>query len=524
MPGSTRIYSQALAAFDRADWGEALRLATLLLAQSPNDGEMQFVAGVAALQLQELPLARACLQHATQLRPDRANYAAQYARALVISELMPEAIAVADLAMKSADGDATVYDTLGVVYTKANAHGPAAKAFGHAVALAPRNANYRFNLATSLMYYGDMDGAEREYETCLAIDPSYWRGYLALSQMRRQMPERNHLALFANRLEAAAHPDARLHLHLAMAKELEDMGDFPAAFRHYTHGKSAYGALMGSSAETDAAVFNAIEGYFANPRSGPTGYDNAEPIFVIGMPRTGTTLVDRILSSHSEVQSAGELGHFASALHRVGKVRARTLTESITNLGRDFDDWRELGRSYIESTRPVTGAAPHFIDKLPHNFLYAGFIARALPNAKLICVRRNPMDTCLSNFRQLFAPESAYHRYSYDMLDTGKYFVRFDRLMQRWQQLFPERILEVSYEQLVESQESVTRQLLDFCGLKWEDACMHFQSNEGPVPTASAVQVRSALNRSSLARWKQYEPELRELREFLEESGIRIHD
>lgn len=524
MPGSTQIYSHALAAFDRADWGEALRLSELLLAQSPADGEILFIAGVAALQLHELPLARRRLQQAMQLRPDRADYAAQYARALVISELMPEAVAVADLAMKSAGRDATVYDTVGVVYSKANAHGPAAKAFEHAVALAPRNANYRFNLATSLMYYGDMGGAERQYEACLAIDPAYWRGYLALSQMRRQTAERNHLTLFASRLEAASHPDARLHLHLAIAKELEDIGDFPSAFRHYTHGKSAYGALMGSSAEADAAVFDAIEGYFANAWSGPPGYDSAEPIFVIGMPRTGTTLVDRILSSHSMVQSAGELGHFASALQRVGQVRARSLEESIARLDPGFEDWEGVGRTYIESTRPVTGHAPHFVDKLPHNFLYVGFIARALPKAKLICVRRNPMDTCLSNFRQLFSPESAYHRYSYDLLDTGKYFARFDHLMQRWQKLFPGRILEVSYEQLVESQELLTRQLLDFCGLKWEDACMHFESNESPVPTASAVQVRSAMNRSSLARWKQYEPELRELRELLERSGVRTAD
>jgi hypothetical protein len=242
------------------------------------------------------------------------------------------------------------------------------------------------------------------------------------------------------------------------------------------------------------------------------------------MPRSGTTLVDRILSSHSEVQSAGELGHFATALHRAGKVRAQSLEESIALLDRAFDRWEEVGRTYIASTRPVTGRTPRFVDKLPHNFLYAGFIAQSLPNAKLVCVRRNPMDTCLSNFRQLFAPESPYHRYSYDLLDTGKYFLRFERLMRRWHQLFPGRILEVSYEDLVDSQESVTRDLLGFCGLEWEGACMAFQDNEAPVPTASAVQVRSGMNRSSVARWKRYESELVELRRLLANGGIQIRD
>jgi hypothetical protein len=185
-------------------------------------------------------------------------------------------------------------------------------------------------------------------------------------------------------------------------------------------------------------------------------------------------------------------------------------------------DWRELGKQYIASTRPLTGQLPFFIDKLPHNFLYAGFIARALPKAKLICVRRNPMDTCLSNFRQLFAPESQYFDYSYDLLDTGHYYVLFDTLMARWNEFFPGRILSINYEDIVTSQELSTRRLLDHCDLNWDDACLHFEKNTAPSTTASAVQVRAPIYRSALDRWKLYERQLQPLKELLTDAGIAV--
>ena len=179
-----------------------------------------------------------------------------------------------------------------------------------------------------------------------------------------------------------------------------------------------------------------------------------------------------------------------------------------------------LGRQYIDSTRPLTGSSPHFIDKLPHNFLYAGLIARALPEARMICLRRDPMDTVLGNFRQLFALSSPYYDYSFDVVDTARYYVLFDRLMAHWKAVFPGRIHEVRYETLVTSQEASSRALIAHCGLDWDDACLAFEKNAAPVTTASAVQVRSGMYTSALARWKRYEAQLAPLRSMLEEAGI----
>ena len=516
-----QLYSSAIDALNQGDWRLAQQLAAQVAVHAPRHGGVHFIAGVAALQLQQMPLALGHLQRAAQFGPDRPDYLAQYARALAMTHQLREAVKIADAAMALPSSDAISYDTLGVVYSKANAHRQAADAFGHAARLMPGHANYRFNLATSFMYFGELDAAEREYEACAAIDPGYWRAYLALSQLRRQTPANNHVARVEDLLlRHQQDADAGLYLHLSLAKEFEDFGDYPKAFDLYSRGKAAHRDRIGPSSARDAAIFDAIRRWFDRTRPDTTGDSSREPIFVMGMPRSGTTLTDRILSAHGAVHSAGELGNFGVALQRTTSKPARSLVETLANFDPQLAGWARLGKAYVESTRPGTGHTPHFVDKLPHNFLYAGFIAHALPNAKIICLRRDPMDTCLSNFRQLFALESPNYDYSFDILDTGRYYLQFDRLMKHWRQLLPGRIMEVEYERMVESQEAVTRALLDFCGLPWDEACLQFEKNEAPVATASAVQVRSGMNRDSMHRWKRYEAQLGELRRLLEAGGV----
>jgi hypothetical protein len=188
-------------------------------------------------------------------------------------------------------------------------------------------------------------------------------------------------------------------------------------------------------------MFDALIRTFPAPHDGPTDGDSTdEPIFIIGMPRTGTTLLDRVLSSHPDVYSAGELQNFPTALQRASGSRLPLLFEpDIVTYARAID-WRQIGATYLANTRPATADRPRFIDKLPHNFLYAGFIARALPRAKIICLRRDPLDACLGNFRHLFDRETPFYDYSFDVLDTGRYYIQFDRLMVHWKNVLPGRI------------------------------------------------------------------------------------
>ena len=516
------LYYLAVDALNRSEWAQAFALAQRVLPMAPSHAGVHFVAGVAALHQQQIPLALRHLQQSVRLNPSRADYGAQWARALAAAGAIRQSVEAADAAAAIPTEDAMTLDSLGVIYSQANAHAKAAEMFRRAAEFRPEVASFRFNRATSLTFTGDAAAAELEYEACLAREPRYWKAHLALAQLRRQSPEKNHVERLRSLLAQHAHDlNGQMYLHLALSKEYEDLGELDESFAHLTAGKRAGRGKRGYSSERDASLFKSIE---ANTRElhGPEGSDSGEPIFVIGMPRSGTTLVDRILSSHPDVQSAGELQNFSIALKRASGSRTPNLLDEDT-LGRARElDWRQLGAAYVGGTRPVTGHTPRFVDKLPHNFLYAGHIARALPNARIICLRRNPMDTCLSNFRQLFAQSSPFYDYSFDLLDTGRYYVMFDRLMAHWKRVMPERILEIEYEAIVDDQEQTTRRLLEFCGLSWNEACLRFDQNEAPVSTASAVQVRQPLYRSALQRWKRYERQLAGLRSLLEEAGIAV--
>ncbi|MGH8158994.1 MAG: sulfotransferase [Rhodanobacter sp.] len=524
MTDPAELYAQLTHAFNQRAWRPAQELAARLLPLAPRHPGVYYIAGIANLELQQIPPALEYLHRASALEPTRADYAVQFAKALTIARRTRDAKVAADRVLALSPSDPLTLDTLGVVYSQIGEYASAATVFRQAATRAPTQASYRYNLATSLVAAGDIDAAEIEIETCLTLDPKYWRAHLTLVQLRRQTPDSHHVDRLQSLLPEVSNIDdnaAKVCLNMALAKEYEDLADYPKAFEHLVRGKSAGGANRDYTIQRDEALFAAIVGSFPEPSTGG-GYPTSEPIFIVGMPRTGTTLVERIITSHPDVHSAGELLNFAMSLKNVSGSQTPALVDPETITRARNADWKQLGEIYLSSTRPATGHTPHFIDKLPHNFLYAGFIANALPNAKIICLRRDPMDTCLSNFRQLFAPKSPYFDYSFDLLDTGRYYILFDRLMAHWQQTFPGRILEVDYETLVDAQEASSRQLLKFCGLPWDEACLHFENNPSPVSTASAVQVRAPMYRNALKRWKKYGSQLNELQELLMGAGISI--
>jgi Tfp pilus assembly protein PilF len=512
--------SLAIDAFNRRNWPVTLDAARQALQNGPHDAGMHYIAGVACMELQMLAHALQHLRQATRLDAKRAEFVVQLAKALSMARLQGEALIAADHAAGLAPTDPAALDTLGVVYTQSNAHRKAATMFRQAAALVPNRATFRFNLATALVAIGEMDEAGQQLEACLSLEPRFWKAHLTLAQLRRCTPSRNHVARLQGLLTECGDNHARMYLHLALAKELEDLDDYAGAFDHLCSGKQAGGAGRGYTIGRDEAIFDALRLAFPRPATVAPGDPGEEPIFVFGMPRSGTTLVERIISSHPDVHSAGELQNFGVVLKRLSGSATPLMLDPDTIDRASRVDPATLGRDYVASTRPATGHARRFVDKLPHNFLYAGFIAQALPNARLICLRRDPLDTCLGNFRQLFAQSSPYYDYSFDLLDTGRYYVLFDRLMAHWRQVFPGRILELDYEALVDSQEASSRKLLEFCGLPWDDACLRFHRNPQPVATASSAQVREPIHRGFIQRWRRYEAQLAPLRALLREAGI----
>lgn len=522
MTDPVKLYAQLVDTFNQRDWQRAQNQATQLLSMVPHHPVVCYIAGVASMELQQMAPALKYLRQAIHLAPDSADFAVQLAKALSIIHMSSEARLAADRALALSPDNPISLDTLGVVYTQVQAHDQAVTVFSRAVTLMPAHAPYRFNLANAQTALGHLDAAEQALEACIALDSTHWRAHLALSQLRRQTPASNHISRLQSLV--SQHRDnttAQTYLHMSLAKEYEDLTHYPDAFAHLVRGKSAASSHRDYSIQRDEALFEALTDTFPITQNVADGCQTHEPIFIIGMPRSGTTLVERIISSHPDVHSAGELLNFGMVLKQASGTHTPNLIDSDTVIGSRNVDWKQLGEAYLASTRPITGHKLHFIDKLPHNFLYAGFIAHALPNAKIICLRRDPMDTCLSNFRQLFELKSAYFDYSFDLLDTGRYYILFDRLISHWQRVFPGRILEVDYETLVDTQEASSRRLLEYCNLPWHDACLRYEDNPSPVATASAVQVRAPIYRTALKRWKKYEAQLGELHQLLSQAGIK---
>jgi Flp pilus assembly protein TadD len=522
----TRAHAKLVAAFNQSDWPRVQHRAAQLLLLAPDDAGVHFMAGVACLQMGQMPGAVDALLKATQLEPRRADYFAHHAKALALVRRLREARLAADRAMALSSDDPRTLDMLGSVYLQANAIVQSASAFRRAVALKPEHAPLHFNLAYVLTALGDTAGAEQELEACIRLEPRHWPSHLSLAKLQRQTATSQHFERLRSLL--AQHDNdtvARIFLNMALAKEYEDLADYPRAFEHYVRGKAAARSLRPPSAERDKVMFEALMRAFPVAQAEPAeGGAVDAPIFIIGMPRTGTTLLDRVISSHPDVYSAGELQNFATLLQQASNSRVPLLSAPDIAVHTSHIDWQRLGTAYIESTRPATADKPRFIDKMPHNFLYAGFIARALPNARIVCLRRDPLDTCLGNFRHLFDPESGYYDYSLDLLDIGRYYIQFDRLMAHWHEVLPGRILEIPYESLVESPETSARQLLAFCDLPWNDACLRSESNTAPVNTPSAWQVRAPIYKTAVGQWRHYAPQLQALRALLGGAGVPLQN
>lgn len=516
------LQARLIHAFNRNEWPRVLQLAGELQPLVPQDAMAPFMAGIAHMQLQELPNAVEMLQVATMLEPQRADFLAQYAKALALTRRFQEARSAADRAIAIGQADPMTLDTLGVVYSQSHAYEQSVAAFRRLVTLVPNHPKARFNLAYALIATGDESAAEQELEQCIRLDPGFWIAHLHLAQLRKQTVENNHV----ERLRALVQrhpnqPGAQLYLNIALAKEYDDLGEHVAAFQHYRRGKSVGRERRIHSVARDEAIFQRLHASFPTAPAA-VGEAWGAPIFVIGMPRTGTTLLDRMLSRHPDVYSAGELQDFPATLQRQYGGDVPLLLDPSLPARVQGIDWQQLGANYLASTMPHAEHAKHFIDKLPHNFLYAGFIASALPKAKIICLRRHPLDTCLGNFRHLFEQETSYYDYSFDLLDIGRYYVGFDRLMAHWCRVFPGRILEIRYEDLVTEQEPSVHRLLQFCGLPWDDACLQSERNAAPVNTPNAWQVRAPVYRDAMGRWTKYAAQLSELRALLEQAGIAI--
>lgn len=385
----------------------------------------------------------------------------------------------------------------------------------------PREIAVLFDLAVAELHLNCVDEAEQHVATLLQIEPFHPGALRLRSMLHTQTSERNHVADLEGRLaRAPQRPAVVAGCCYALAKEYEDLQRHEESFRALERGARAYRSTLKYDSRGELSSLRVVRQTFTRDAYlslGP-GFEASGPIFIVGMPRTGTTLLERLLGSHSQVWSVGEFTVFPALLAELVKKKQASTTE--VEAAGDASlriDFRELGMRYTAAARQLSADRPSFVDKLPFNFLYCGYILAALPNAKLIHLVRDPLDTCYAVYKTMFF--NAYY-YSYDLDELADYYVGYRELMDHWHRVLPGRILDVQYEELVNDPETQARRVLEWCGLPWEDSVLAFHEQDRPSMTASATQVRRPIYTDSIGSWRRSASGLRRVHDRLVRANL----
>jgi Tfp pilus assembly protein PilF len=515
------------------DWPRARAACERLTALHPGFAEGWFAAGRIALALKDSPSALRAFDRALQIAPANPFYHLNRAQCLLAQGERAEALQAAKAAECLAGNDPGLWDAIGTLRSFAFDQPGALAAYDRAVTLAPQESQFIYNRASVRRFLGDLAGAEADYDRVIALKRLDFEAYLNRSELRTQSADRNHITeLEALLPEARRDWRAEVQIRYALAKEFEDLGDYARSFEYLESGAKKRREHMKYDIATDVATVGWIVDAFPGRIEAPGAATAAQtdegaaagegiPIFIVGLPRSGSSLVDRILSSHSQVSSAGELDCFALALTDAASRRAqrehlprRELVAVSATL-----DFQALGADYLERARVLAGASGRFIDKMPLNYLYCGLIRRALPQARIVHVFRHPMAACYAMYKTLF--KNGYP-FSYDLEEIAQYFAAYRRLMDHWRSALPNAVYDLSYESLIRDQRGETRKLLEYCGLQWEDRCLEFHKNPAAITTASASQVRKPLYDSAVSQWRHYEPQLADLEAQLRARGVDL--
>ena len=459
------------------------------------------------------------LETAIGLEPDKLQLQIDYIQVLRKRQKYAAALAQAKALLERDPGSPAFQSLFAIEAMQAGDYEDALQAFDAVLAKLPEDTATLTSRGHALKTYGRSDDAVGSYQAALRSDPNNGDAWYALANLKTYRFSDDEL----ERMQAAQQsPDlsfmSRVHVAFALGKAFEDRGDYPAAFESYQTGNALKQKQTRYTTEQMLAEFEAQKTYCSKEilaaQSG-LGCPAQDPIFVVGLPRAGSTLIEQILASHSQVDGTLELPNILSLAHR---LRGRNLIGDRDRYPRiladlSAEDLTRLGETYLEDSEIHRKGAAYFTDKMPNNFRHIGLIHLILPNAKIIDARRAPLDCCWSGYKQLFAEGQEF---TYGLDDIGHYYREYVDLMAHWDAVLPEgRILRVQHEDVLEHLEGQVRRILDYCELPFEIACVEFHKTERAVRTASSEQVRQPINRSGQDQWKAFEPFLDPLKNAL---------
>ena len=444
-------------------------------------------------------------------------------QALTDLSQLPEAEEAVRYLLKIEPENSQNWVTLGNVCSRMMRQPEALAAFQEAMRLNPKEVRLKLSIGHLYKTLGQRSACEEAYRACLTSDTAMGEAYNGLAELKNYEFSDAEISGMQGLLKGDGGDDKdQAQLHFALGRAFEQRKNYDAAFQHYAVGNRRRRktvvfniAAFEAKSRRVASVFD--EAFFAERRD--AGCSDSSPIFIVGLPRSGSTLVEQILASHSHVEGTFELPNVLTIVRELDQTEAErdTYPEVVPSLPLDL--LAKLGQRYIGETAPLRSGRAHFIDKMPNNFSHVGLIHAMLPKAIIVDVRRHPMDSCFSTYKQYFAEGQSF---SYDLNDLGRYYQSYLRLMDHWDRVLGGKVLHVSYEDLVRSPEANIRRLLQHCALDFEPACLSFHETKRPVRTASAEQVRQPLYSSGVGYWKNFAAQLEPLKAALGESLQRF--
>jgi tetratricopeptide (TPR) repeat protein len=501
---------------------EAEQLYRKVLRSNPTNVDALRLLGAVAMSNGRIYEAERLLRRAVSNAPDFVAALLDLGRILKEQNRLEEAIDCFRQVIKLEPGNSQANYQLASALTLTAQTYESIEAYQRVLELRPTHAGAMLGLGHVLKTVGRQEEAIEAYRNCIRHKPHNGETYWSLANLKTYRLSDEDIRQMESMVAGKGEPEevteqSRINFLFALAKAFEDRGNFEQAWEYYHEGNSSQRVLENyDPVRTEFMNDEIIEVFnqdFLSENTG-VGHPSAEPIFVVGLPRSGSTLIEQILASHSQVEGTSELPYAGLVATSLSRNRADGVNypRAVHELGEEH--FTRLGSDYLEFAQihRVEGK-PFFIDKMPNNFPSIGFLHLILPNARIIDARRYPLDSCLSCYRQLFARGQ---NFTYDLTDIGEYFLQYQRMMDHWHEVLPGRCLTVQYEEVVTDFENQVRRLLDFCNLPFEEACINFHETDRPVRTASSEQVRQPVYSKSVNFWRNHEEYLAELIEVLE--------